>query len=100
MVVKSNVLIVRERLPYERINKSIDLFFSSLAEDVRRHTIGVILSGGGDDALKEGKPSNSTEEQFLFSNPRQQNLNLCHNLRLKIITLTTFLTLHKLLKSL
>jgi two-component system CheB/CheR fusion protein len=43
---------LRDRLPEEKINRSVSIFFSSMAEHLGNRSIGVILSGNGCDGLE------------------------------------------------
>jgi two-component system CheB/CheR fusion protein len=43
---------LRERRPEEKINRSVTIFFSSLAGQAGNRAIGVILSGNGEDGLE------------------------------------------------
>ena len=43
---------LRDRLPEEKINRSVTIFFSSMAEHLGNRAIGVILSGNGNDGLE------------------------------------------------
>jgi two-component system CheB/CheR fusion protein len=44
--------LLRDRLPEEKINRSVTIFFSSMAEQLGNRSIGVILSGNGSDGLE------------------------------------------------
>ncbi len=43
---------LRDRTAEEKINRSVSIFFSSMAEQVGNRSIGVILSGNGSDGLE------------------------------------------------
>jgi two-component system CheB/CheR fusion protein len=43
---------LRDRLPEEKINRSVTIFFSAMAEHLGNRSIGVILSGNGSDGLE------------------------------------------------
>jgi two-component system CheB/CheR fusion protein len=43
---------LRDRLPEEKINRSVTIFFSSMAQQLGNRSIGVILSGNGSDGLE------------------------------------------------
>ncbi len=43
---------LRDRSPEEKINRSVTIFFSSLADYAENRAIGVILSGNGGDGLE------------------------------------------------
>lgn len=51
MVIHHGQLFLRKRRKDEGVNKAIDIFFTSLADDVRDKAIAVILSGCGHDGL-------------------------------------------------
>jgi chemotaxis response regulator CheB len=52
VTIENGVLILKERLAEEKINKAIDTFFISLAEDQGEKAIGIILSGLGSDGTE------------------------------------------------
>jgi chemotaxis response regulator CheB len=52
VTIHNGVLILKERPAEEKINKAIDAFFISLAEDQREKAIGIILSGLGSDGTE------------------------------------------------
>ena len=43
---------LRDRRPDEKINRSVTIFFTSMAEQLGNRSIGVILSGNGSDGLE------------------------------------------------
>jgi two-component system CheB/CheR fusion protein len=45
-------LYLRDRWPEEKINFTVDIFFQSLAEDVKEKAIGIVLSGLGSDGAE------------------------------------------------
>lgn len=47
--MKDGHLVLKQRPAEQNINRSIDIFFESLAEDQRNRAIGVVLSGMGFD---------------------------------------------------
>jgi two-component system chemotaxis response regulator CheB len=51
MTIHDGWLRVRPRFPDEIINRAVDIFFESLAEDFGNEAVGVILSGMGDDGV-------------------------------------------------
>lgn len=55
MTVKDRKLSLRQRQSYEKINKAIDAFFLSMADDAREMGVGIILSGGGYDGIEGAK---------------------------------------------
>ncbi len=50
--IKEGCIILKERPGEERINKTVDEFFYSLAEDQRERAIGIVFSGMGDDGAR------------------------------------------------
>jgi two-component system chemotaxis response regulator CheB len=55
MTLENGHLHLRNRLPSEKINKAIDIFFTSLAADAGNRSIGIILSGAGYDGIEGAK---------------------------------------------
>jgi two-component system, chemotaxis family, protein-glutamate methylesterase/glutaminase len=55
MMISNRELVVRPRGEDEKINKAIDHFFESMANDVGSNGIGVILSGAGFDGIEGAK---------------------------------------------
>jgi two-component system CheB/CheR fusion protein len=53
--LRNGFLEVHERNPEEKINKTINRFFRSLAQDAGSQSIGIILSGAGYDGLEGAK---------------------------------------------
>lgn len=62
-------LEVRERDPQEKINKTIDVFFRSLAADAGSQSIGVILSGAGYDGLEGAKQIEDAKGVMIVQDP-------------------------------
>ncbi|MCC9599106.1 PAS domain S-box protein [Stieleria sp. JC731] len=52
MIVSEGKLLLTERPSDRIVNHPIDLFFRSLAQDIGRYSIGVIMSGTGSDGSK------------------------------------------------
>lgn len=52
VIIRNGVLYLKERPESEKINKAVDTFLISLAEDQRHKAIGVILSGLGSDGAE------------------------------------------------
>ncbi|MDX1518706.1 MAG: chemotaxis protein CheB, partial [Gammaproteobacteria bacterium] len=52
MVIAYNRLLLRDRNPAGMLNLPIDIFFHSLAEQVREKAIGIIFSGTGSDGSR------------------------------------------------
>jgi two-component system CheB/CheR fusion protein len=42
-------LYLRDRWPHEKINFTVDIFFESLAQDVKEKAVGIVMSGLGSD---------------------------------------------------
>ncbi|QHS59657.1 chemotaxis protein CheB [Chitinophaga agri] len=55
MTIKDKQLQVRPREASEKINKAIDHFFISLAEEAANKSVGVVLSGAGYDGIEGAK---------------------------------------------
>jgi two-component system CheB/CheR fusion protein len=51
-IMKKGVLYLKERPESEKINKAVDTFLISLAEDQKQKAVGVILSGLGSDGTE------------------------------------------------
>jgi two-component system CheB/CheR fusion protein len=49
ITIQNRHLYLRKRLPNEKINFTVDIFFESLAKDVKEKAVGVIMSGLGSD---------------------------------------------------
>jgi two-component system CheB/CheR fusion protein len=49
IIIKNRRLYLRDRLPHEKINFTVDIFFESLAQDVKEKAVGIIMSGLGSD---------------------------------------------------
>ena len=62
-------LEVSERNPDEKINKTINSFFRSLAEDAGSRGIGVILSGAGYDGLEGAKEIEDAKGIVIVQDP-------------------------------
>jgi two-component system, chemotaxis family, protein-glutamate methylesterase/glutaminase len=55
MSLDGGVLVIRDRLPEEKINHAIDIFFKSLAKEVNTKAIGIVLSGTNADGSEGAK---------------------------------------------
>lgn len=62
-------LEVRERDQNEKINKTIDIFFRSLAADAGNRSIGVILSGAGYDGLEGARDIEDAKGIVIVQDP-------------------------------
>jgi two-component system, chemotaxis family, protein-glutamate methylesterase/glutaminase len=49
VTIQNRHLCLRNRAPDERINYTVDIFFDSLAQDVKEKAIGIVMSGLGSD---------------------------------------------------
>ncbi|MDO1445628.1 chemotaxis protein CheB [Rhodocytophaga aerolata] len=49
ITIRNRHLYLRKRLPDEKINLTVDIFFESLARDVKEKAVGIIMSGLGSD---------------------------------------------------
>jgi len=69
VTIKDGVLIVRDRAPHEVINKAVNEFFASLAEDQKENAVAVILSGMGRDGAEGVKAINENGGMVLVQSP-------------------------------
>jgi two-component system CheB/CheR fusion protein len=76
MVVEEKHLKVRKRYSREIINKSIDIFFKSMAKDFRENAIGVILSGMGTDGIEGIKTIEDHHGLVIVQDPESTNFNI------------------------
>jgi len=49
ITIRKGRLLLRERAAEEVINRAVDIFFHSLAQDQKQKAVGVVLSGMGTD---------------------------------------------------
>jgi two-component system CheB/CheR fusion protein len=52
MSIRNRTLILEEQSEHPGLTHSINLFFRSLAEDIRERAVGIILSGTGSDGAE------------------------------------------------
>jgi two-component system CheB/CheR fusion protein len=52
ITIHNRRLYLRDRWPHETINLNVDIFFDSLARDVKEKAVGIVLSGLGSDGAK------------------------------------------------
>jgi two-component system CheB/CheR fusion protein len=52
ITIHNKHLYLRNRAPHERINLNVDIFFESLAQDVKEKAVGIVMSGLGSDGAK------------------------------------------------
>jgi two-component system CheB/CheR fusion protein len=76
MVVENGYLKVRRRYSTEIINKSIDIFFKSMAKDYRENSIGVILSGMGNDGVEGIKKIEDYHGLVVVQDPETTSFNV------------------------
>lgn len=76
MMVENGYLKVRKRYSTEIINKSIDIFFKSMAKDYGEHSIGVILSGMGNDGVEGIKKIEDYHGLVIVQDPDTTNFNI------------------------
>jgi two-component system CheB/CheR fusion protein len=76
MVVEEHHLKVRRRYTREIINKSIDIFFKSMAKCFRENAIGVILSGMGTDGIEGIKTIEDYHGLVIVQDPESTEFNI------------------------
>lgn len=69
LVLRNGFLEMHDRNPDEKINKTIDAFFKSLADDAGSQSIGVILSGAGYDGLEGAKEIEDAKGIVIVQDP-------------------------------
>ncbi|WP_207426320.1 chemotaxis protein CheB [Pedobacter sp. SYSU D00535] len=69
LTVENGVLQVRRRTNSEIINRAVDIFFHSLAADVKEKAIGIILSGMGSDGLQGSKAIEEAGGKIMVQDP-------------------------------
>jgi len=75
MTIKNGTLLLRERKEDEIINRAVDIFFKSLAEDCKERAIGIILSGTGSDGLEGAKAIEDAGGKILVQDPGTTKFN-------------------------
>ncbi|WP_207532320.1 chemotaxis protein CheB [Desertivirga arenae] len=75
MVIQKGVLYLRDRGNEEVINRAVDIFFKSLAEDCKERAIGIILSGTGTDGLEGAKAIEDKGGRILVQDPATTRFN-------------------------
>lgn len=70
LYLKNGFLEMHERDPHNKINKTIDTFFRSLANDAGSQSIGVILSGAGYDGLEGAKEIEDAKGVMIVQDPK------------------------------
>ncbi|SFW81660.1 chemotaxis protein CheB [Chitinophaga sancti] len=76
MIVEDHVLRVRKRYSREIINKSIDIFFKSMARCYDENAVGVILSGMGTDGIEGIKAIEDRHGLVLVQDPESTDFNI------------------------
>ncbi|MBW8688243.1 chemotaxis protein CheB [Chitinophaga rhizophila] len=76
MYVEGYKLKVRKRYASEIINKSIDIFFTSLADAYRQHAVGIILSGMGNDGIEGIKAIEDYDGLVIVQDPKTTEFNI------------------------
>lgn len=76
MIVEDGYLRVRRRYTREIINKSIDIFFKSMAKAYRENGIGVILSGMGNDGIEGIKVIEDHHGLVIVQDPDTTDFNI------------------------
>lgn len=76
MIVEKGYLKVRQRYSSEIINKSIDIFFKSMAKDYRENCIGIILSGMGNDGIEGIKEIENNHGLVVVQDPDTTDFNI------------------------
>ncbi|MGC1242914.1 MAG: chemotaxis protein CheB [Chryseosolibacter sp.] len=67
--IKEGIFILTERDPEEKINKTIDHLFVSIAEDAGEKAIGIIMSGTGSDGTEGFKAIEGKNGTTIVQNP-------------------------------
>ena len=76
MIVDDNHLRVRKRYSREIINKSIDIFFKSVAKSFEENAIGVILSGMGTDGIEGIRAIEASHGLVIVQDPDTTEFNV------------------------
>lgn len=76
MIAENGYLKVRRRYSTEIINKSIDIFFKSMAKAYRENGIGVILSGMGSDGVEGIKQIEEHHGLVIVQDPDTTDFNI------------------------
>ncbi|SHN44555.1 chemotaxis protein CheB [Chitinophaga sp. CF418] len=76
MIVEDGYLKVRKRYSREIINKSIDIFFKSMAKAYRENSIGVILSGMGTDGIEGIRVIEDSHGLVIVQDPDTTDFNI------------------------
>lgn len=76
MITEDGYLKIRQRYRREVINKSIDIFFKSMARSFRENAIGVILSGMGSDGIEGIKTIEDCHGLVVVQDPDTTEFNI------------------------
>ena len=76
MITEEGYLKIRQRYSREIINKSIDIFFKSMARSFRENAIGVILSGMGTDGIEGIKTIEDYHGLVVVQDPDTTEFNI------------------------
>lgn len=76
MIVEEHILRVRKRYSREIINKSIDIFFKSMAKCYDENAVGIILSGMGTDGIEGIKAIEDRHGLVLVQDPDSTEFNI------------------------
>lgn len=67
--IKDRMIFVESRLPEEKINRTIDYCFQSMATQAKDKSIGIILSGAGYDGLEGAKAIEDNNGLVIVQDP-------------------------------
>lgn len=76
MIVEDHILRVRKRYSREIINKSIDIFFKSMAKCYEENAIGIILSGMGNDGIEGIKAIEDRHGLVIVQDPESTDFDI------------------------
>jgi len=76
MEVEGGQLKVRKRYSSEIINRSIDIFFRSMAASYQENAIGIILSGMGNDGIEGIKAVEDSHGLVIVQDPDTTEFNI------------------------
>ena len=69
MSIRNRTLILEEQPEHPGLTHSINLFFRSLAEDVKERAVGIILSGTGSDGTEGARAIKAQEGLVIVQDP-------------------------------
>jgi two-component system, chemotaxis family, protein-glutamate methylesterase/glutaminase len=79
LVLADGFVQTRERNPNEKINKTIDVFFKSLAENAKDKSLGIILSGAGFDGIEGAHEIENQKGLVIVQDPETAQFPLMPN---------------------